>query len=137
MRLKKDCCSAFSENASARKSDIGVGLTTNKAVNQFMIFKSRGTLVVLLWAFAAIFMCQFLANIPEHDSIFFDDGKMFGPIVAIFVTMLLYPVLGWLADSKCGRYRALKAGLWAMWSASIVTCIVSAVFSHNYSVKDT
>ena len=94
------------------------------------IFKSRGASLVLLWGFIMLFVFHFLATTPEHESTLLLGSKNIGPVVILCVSMLLYPILGWLADDICGRYRVIKAGLWTMWLASILFYIASAVFSY-------
>ena len=111
----------------ARKS---TGIRYNFSHYRFKIFKSRGASLVLLWGFIMLFVFHFLATTPEHESTLLLGSKNIGPVVILCMSMLLYPILGWLADVKCGRYRVIKAGLWTMWLASILFCIASAVFSY-------
>ena len=37
--------------------------------------------------------------------------------------LLLYPLAGWLADVKLGRYRVLKASLWILWASAVVLLV--------------
>ena len=87
--------------------------------------------MVLWWGFITLFVFRLLATTPEHESTLLLGSKNIGPVVILCMSMLLYPILGWLADVKCGRYRVIKAGLWTMWLASILFCIASAVFSYE------
>ena len=34
--------------------------------------------------------------------------------------IILYPLTGWLADTYCGRYKAIKCGMCVMWIASVL-----------------
>ena len=92
---------------------------------QLKIFKSKGAVVVLLWILCALFVLNFLISSSGNDSL----GKHSGinPLVFVTISMLLYPVLGWLADVKYGRYVVVKWGLRVMWITSILFCMVSAL----------
>jgi peptide/histidine transporter 3/4 len=41
--------------------------------------------------------------------------------------LLLYPLAGWLADTKLGRYRVMKGSIWIMWGASICLLLTHIV----------
>ena len=54
-------------------------------------------------------------------------------IVIDCVPKLLYPLAGWLADAKYGRYRVIRSGLLIMWVAAVLLLVTSIV---KYSISD-
>ena len=55
--------------------------------------------------------------------------------VGISLPLLLYPLAGWLADTKLGRYKVMKISLWIMWGASI-TLLIYLILKYNYTYKN-
>ena len=52
--------------------------------------------------------------------------------------LLLYPLAGWVADTKLGRYKVMKGSIWIMWGASIfllVSHIVRASLHQEYLIS--
>ena len=105
----------------------------NKAVKsyyRFKIFKSKAAVVVLLWIFCGLFAISFL-EITKNGK---NDGKK-NPLMVITVCMLVTPLLGWLADVKCGRYVVVKWGLRIIWVTSILFCIINVVHFEKSAVR--
>ncbi len=83
-------------------------------------------IVVLLWLFIAQYIVtelmssdvQFL-KIPETLLVV---GK-----VGVAVSLLLYPLFGWLADTRYGRYKVIKYSLHILWITSVFYCLLSVV----------
>ena len=46
-----------------------------------------------------------------------------------FIPKLLYPLAGWLADAKWGRYKVMRYSLWVMWIGSVLL-ILSSIFKY-------
>ncbi len=42
-----------------------------------------------------------------------------------FIPKLLYPLAGWLADAKLGRYKVMRYSLWVMWIGSVLLILTS------------
>ena len=86
---------------------------------------SKGALLVLLWgfmthAFIPFYISSYLLQLPlayNHkvpDSI---HGNLYR---ALFI---LYPFVGWLADAKICRYKAIQCSIFSMFIASILMSI--------------
>lgn len=99
---------------------------------RFKIFRSKGAVLVLFWSFSAQFVVHFLTTNPDHKTTLTLRDKVINPVVVFTMCMLFYPILGWLADVKCGRYRVIKWGLWTMWVVSILFCLMSAILNYFF-----
>ena len=58
---------------------------------------------------------------------------------AFMVSVLLYPIAGWLADVYLGRYRVIRCSLWIMWTAAVVHGAVWALktyIPHYHIIKN-
>ena len=93
---------------------------------QFKIFKSKGAIIVLFWCFCIVFVFNFLSQ--DHPKLLVRYTKVTGSIV-VNMGVFLYPVFGWLADVKFGRYETIKWSLRLMWLVSILFCLASIIES--------
>ena len=86
---------------------------------------SKGALLVLLWNLL-VFSYQYQAlDSILHLISSYNNWQPWQKMSAnmaleICLPLLLYPVAGWLADVKLGRYRAIKGSIWIMWINSLV-----------------
>ena len=90
--------------------------------------KSRGALQVLLWNLLVFSYLDtaFSVNLLR----FFDLDQPWMYILAtIFLQgvlpKLFYPVAGWIADAKVGRYKVIRASLLLMWISSLILLLLS------------
>lgn len=92
------------------------------------IWKSRGALLVLLWNLL-VFSYQntaFSVNLLR----FFNLNEPWKYILAnIFLQEVLpkifYPVAGWIADAKVGRYKVIRGSVVLMWTGSALLLLLS------------
>ena len=89
--------------------------------------KSRGALQVLLWNLL-VFSYQNTAF--YNILILFDLNEPWKFVIAtIFLQEVLpklfYPVAGWIADAKVGRYKVIRASLFLMWIGSLLLVFLS------------
>ena len=93
---------------------------------RFNIFRSKGAVLVLFWCFLALFVLQFVTLIADQKSLLIlEDDNVVNPLVIFNMCMLFYPILGWLADVKFGRYQIVRWGLRTLWVVSILLCLAS------------
>lgn len=66
-----------------------------------------------------------LKLIPGYKQNKWDPWKKMSTFIALEASLplLLYPLAGWLADTKFGRYRVMKSSIWIMWVACIILLI--------------
>lgn len=84
-------------------------------------FRSKGALLTLVWNFVALVAFVSLI-VPTH--VRQNDSRY---KVMLGLSVLIYPMAGWLGDVHFGRYRILKASMLLMWLASIlfVTAVIT------------
>ena len=100
--------------------------------------KHGGALFVLLWNLLVFsyhqsalgnlvgLVMQYKKNAPGRDPEPWDTA-LASALLSDFVPKLLYPLAGWLADAKLGRYKVMRYSLWVIWVGSILlilTCIL-------------
>lgn len=91
---------------------------------------NKGALMVLAWNLL-VFSYQYqaldsiLKLIPGYKQNKWDPWKKMSTFIALEASLplLLYPLAGWLADTKFGRYRVMKSSMWIMWVACIILLI--------------
>lgn len=96
---------------------------------------NRGALLVLLWNLL-VFSYQYkaldsiLKLIPSYKE--WEPWEKVSATTAMQISLpfLLYPLAGWLADVKLGRYRVMKGSIWIMWLGSIILLIDSLLQYH-------
>ena len=89
-------------------------------------FKNKGTSLLLLWSFSAAYIFHKYTSIKFSPIGIHVSFKIIGTSGIFF-----YPILGWLADVRFGRYRAVKYSLQAIWALSILQCLIKVVFGLN------
>ena len=95
---------------------------------RFKIFRSKGVVLVLFWCFVALFVWNFTALSPDREALLLTSNVP-NPSVILVMCMLFYPILGWLADVKFGRYQIVRWGLRTIWVVSILFCLVSVILN--------
>ena len=95
--------------------------------------KSRGALQVLLWNLL-VFSHQ--STVYNNLLGFFGLNQPWkNALAAIFLQQvlpnLLYPVAGWIADAKVGRYKVIRFSLFLMWLGSVFLLLIAIL---KYSV---
>ena len=105
---------------------------------------SRGALMVLAWNFL-VFSYQYkivgvlLSLVPGYHE-WSPWRKMSASLgLDLSLPLLLYPLAGWLADVKLGRYRVLKTSIWILWASSILLLIyllVKEMSTHPFFTRD-
>ena len=90
--------------------------------HQFKIFRTKGAVLILFWGFSAF---NFMTSSPNCRTVLTLRDKAISPVLVFTMCMLLYPILGWLGDVKCGRYRVIK--WWVVDNVGDVHSLVSCV----------
>lgn len=96
---------------------------------QIRQLKSRGALQVLLWDLL-VFSYQ---NTAFYNILrFFDLNEPWKVTIAVIflqevLPKLFYPVAGWIADAKVGRYKVMRASLLLMWVGSLLLLLLSLI----------
>ena len=84
-------------------------------------FRNKGALLVLVWNFSA-----FLIFVYPFSS-------TFNVQLGLLASMLLYPIVGWLADVYFGRYTVIKYSMWIMWCSAVISNVWILVKHYNHN----
>ena len=90
----------------------------------FQIRKKKGVLLVLLWFFASVLI---LEELTLSRAIPISPAVAISSKAGTFTSFLVYPLFGWLADARYGRYRVVKFSLLGLWASSIIYGLVLAL----------
>ena len=119
----------------------------NRAKSSFrrcLNFEYQGVVLVLFWNFfiwtAGSLVDDFsITNINTRSLHEFQGNavKVLYFVCWLLVWLIGTPLAGWLADSKFGRYKVIRAGFWLMLSGRIIqaVCETIAHSTHNASLK--
>ncbi len=92
------------------------------------MFKHKGAVVVLLWIFSgsSVFQSLYTTRLSQTN-ITLRVGKVTLTRPDIVVSCLFfYPIFGWLADAKFGRYKVIKWSFILLMILSGIFCIISS-----------
>ena len=108
--------------------------------------KGKGAFLVLLWNFL-IFSYQYAALDSIVTIIVRTRGDLAPWLTLLLYVVLetslpkfLYPVAGWLADAKFGRYNVMRVSIWIMWIGSVVLSVAQIMefaLDHDHTSDDT
>lgn len=135
------------EETTDAASEAGSALLTKRerrgygCACRFRWINNKAALMVLVWNLL-VFSYQYqaldsiLKLIPDYKKNMWPPWKKMSTIIALETSLplLLYPLAGWLADSKLGRYRVMKSSIWIMWLASIILLINLILQYFNYDI---
>ena len=100
----------------------------------FRFFKRKGAVLVLLWSFCSLFAFNFVAKENNRDQHFL--SLRISPLTVFVMCALFYPILGWMADARYGRYKMIKWSLLLMWVSFILYCLALVVLKSIHLAKD-
>ena len=89
--------------------------------------KSRGAVQVLVWN---LLVFSYHNTAILHILRFFNLNEPWKDILAVIflqevLPKLFYPVAGWIADAKVGRYKVIRMSLFLLWIGSVVHLLIS------------
>lgn len=89
------------------------------------MLKSKGLLLTLFWNFSILSVFHYVVVFHTNNRVF--SAASFSPYSGwfFFPAMMVYPVVGWLADTRYGRCKTVRCGLWIMWVTAILLSAVS------------
>ena len=100
------------------------------------LLNSKQAVTVLLWYVTCLFVYNSVFTLSAPY--FLESAIKPWSVISIFGSVIvLYSVLGVLADAFIGRYRLLQFSLWVQWITAIVsTLIISMSDSEYYHMYD-
>lgn len=104
---------------------------------------NKAALMVLAWNLL-VFSYQYqaldsiLKFIPGYKQNKWHPWKKMSTFIALEASLplLLYPLAGWLADTKFGRYRVMKGSIWIMWVACIILLVDHLLLQYFIDLKN-
>ena len=88
-------------------------------------FRNKAGLLTLLWSY-----CGFLF-------LFYVFYKKLATIkIALVASLVVYPITGWLADVRYGRYKVIQIGLWIGFAASLCYNLLLIVVGEHWIQED-
>lgn len=97
--------------------------------------KNRGAILIILWSFLVGCVFHLLrAGYKEKTG-----GYVSNTGLILISSTLLYPIGGWLADSRLGRYTVIRYSMWIMWIGGLLLTAneVLAEVSNAYTMQVT
>ena len=98
--------------------------------------KSKGAILILFW-FAM--MWSFWSSLDTLVPASFHNDPaliLYRRLIPHLNYVFVYPLAGWLADVKFGRYNVMHTSLWLMWVGALVSAVVSLVQSSTASIPN-
>ena len=117
----------------------GSDRSTNYKCNwRVRYIKNRAACLVLVWNLL-VFNYQYAVFNSILKLLPAGKGELWSSqfVLALFqvsLPQLFYPLAGWIADTKFGRYRVMRASIWIMWLAGMALAILSTI---HYSRSDS
>ena len=79
--------------------------------------KNKGAILIVILSYLTTSVFYLLrSGISEKTS----EDRVSNSDIIYLCTTLLYPIGGWLADTRVGRYRMIRCSMWIMWTGIIV-----------------
>ena len=103
------------------------------------MFQGRSVLLILCLNFLVLVVFHYLLIYNGSSKIDLGQHQKPAHIYSgwcLFPVIIVYPVMGWLADTRYGRYKMIKIGVWVMWVASILSSLL-AIAKFEFHTKHT
>jgi len=81
----------------------------------------RNKSVVFFWFFTCIYVWNDIQLHINSESIYFNAK------VGAYLSFVIYPLFGWLADARYGRYKVIKYSLHFLWLTAVSYCLFLVV----------
>ena len=85
--------------------------------------KNKGAVLIALWSFLVIHVYFFLEEGMINEKKSEDPQKTPSSGIILICIALLFPIGGWLADTRLGRYKTVRYSMWIMWLCAILATL--------------
>ena len=109
---------------------------TRGSRNQWL--KNKGAACVLVWnylLFTAFYGLLMLGSQSQLIKCIGSNNAVYS-VIFLGLSTLLYPVIGWLADSRFGRFKVITTSLFILWVGLILTVATDLIISTVWSTAD-
>ena len=93
--------------------------------------KNKGAVLIILWSFLVGSVFHLLRTDYKEKTVNHVSNTGF----ILISSTLLYPIGGWLADTRLGRYAVIRYSMWIMWIGSIL--LTANVLADVYAMQLT
>ena len=101
-----------------------------KPVYRVIWLKNKGAILIIIWSYLVSSMFFLLR--AGYKKMTEKDNVPFTGIILVGST-LLYPIGGWLADTRIGRYKVILYSMWVMWIGTMLATF-NEVLAHVTTV---
>jgi peptide/histidine transporter 3/4 len=84
--------------------------------------RNKGAVLIALWSFLVSHVFYFLRD-GRDEKRSEDPLNASASGVILLISILLFPLYGWIADRRLGRYRTVRYGMWIMWISAMVATL--------------
>ena len=109
---------------------------TRGSRNQWL--KNKVAVCVLVWNYL-LFTAFYRLNLFGSQSQLFKcigSNNALYSVIYLGLSTLLYPVIGWLADSRFGRFKVMTTSLFILWVGLILSVATELIISTVWSTAD-
>lgn len=113
-----------SSDSLSRAITGSISVRKRRCTYNFRILKRKGVILVLVWNFL-VFSYQDLV-LGTLVKLIPGIEKFPWRVVAVNIVLqsalpfLIYPIAGWIADAKIGRYKVIRGSLWLIWIGALL-----------------
>ena len=88
--------------------------------------KNKGAVLIVLWSFLVSHVYYFLRGGNDENKSEDPLNVSINGIILLSFT-LLFPLYGWLADRRLGRYKIVHYSLWIMWISALLATFAESL----------
>ena len=109
---------------------------TRGSRNQWL--RNKGAVCVLVWNYLLFTAFYRLNLFDSHIQLFKcrSSNNAVYSVIYLGLSTLLYPVIGWLADSRFGRFKVMTTSLFILWVGLILSVATDLIISTVWSTVD-
>lgn len=93
--------------------------------------RNKGAVCVLVWNYLLFTAFYILSGLYSQSQLFkrISVNESVNSVIFLGLSTLLYPLVGWLADSRFGRFKVITTSLFILWVGLILSVATELIFS--------
>lgn len=98
--------------------------------------KNKGAVLIALWSFLVSHV-YYLLRSGNNENKYENSLSVSVNGIILLSSTLLFPIYGWLADRRLGRYKTVHYSMWIMWITAVLATFaesLSATYDANIKV---
>ena len=85
--------------------------------------KNRGAILIVVWSYFIGTVFHLLRTGYHIENNQSDSSRASNTGIILVGSMLLYPIGGWLSDTRMGRYTVIRYSMWVLWTCSVLATL--------------